>query len=90
LSEVGLKSGDIAEISRNVQKEPTIDAAKVHHFLRIEANLKRNPANIQEFLTFSAKKWYIANKSCRIAGFCKYGNKNKKNDVFLHHYWIHR
>jgi len=62
-----------------------INPVKVHHFFRIEANLEGNPANIQEFLTFSAKKGAIAYKSCTIAGFYNNSNKNGKNDVFSHH-----
>jgi len=50
--------------------------------------LKGNPANIQEFLTFSAKRGAIAHKSCIIAGFFDKRYKTRKNDVFLHHYWI--
>jgi len=33
-----------------------MNPAKVHHFSRIKASLKGNPANVQEFQTFSAKK----------------------------------
>jgi len=47
-----------------------------------------NPANIQEFSPFSAKKGSIAQKSCIFAGFFKNSNKLGKNDVFLHHFWI--
>jgi len=50
--------------------------------------LKVNPANIQEFYVFSAKKRASAHKSCINAGFFENGNKIGKNDVLLHHYWI--
>jgi len=50
--------------------------------------LKGNPANIQDFLTFSAKKEPIAQKSCIIAGIFKNSNKIGKNDVFMHHFFI--
>jgi len=63
-----------------------INPAKVHHFFRIEASLKENPAKIQEFLTFPANKGTFADKSCTIAGFFNFKNKIEKNDVFLHHF----
>jgi len=61
-----------------------INPVKVHHFFRIEASLKENPANIQEFLAFTAKKGSNAHKSCINAGYFKNRNKNEKNDVLLH------
>jgi len=48
---------------------PRINPAKVHHFFRIEGSLKEVPANIQDFLTFSAKKEAIPQKSCTFAGY---------------------
>jgi len=48
--------------------------------------LKGNPAKIQEFLTISAKKGAIAQKSCIIAGFNNKSNKIGKNDVILHQF----
>ena len=48
--------------------------------------MKDNPANIQEFYSFSAKKGSIAQKSCIIAGIYNNENKTGKNDVFLHHF----
>jgi len=62
--------------------------AKVQDFSRIEDNLKVNPAKMQEFFAFSAKKGSSAHKSCTNAGFFNKGNKIEKNDVLLHHYWI--
>jgi len=63
-----------------------INPANVHHFSWIEASLKGNPANMQEFLTFSSKKKINTHKSCIIAGYCFYRDKIRKNDVFLHHF----
>jgi len=40
--------------------------------------LEGNPANIQDFYTFSAKKESNAHKSCIIAGILKNGNKIEK------------
>jgi len=65
-----------------------INPANIHHLFRIEASLKGYPANIQEFLAFSAKKGDFVHKSCIIAGFLNNGSKTEKNNVFLHHYWI--
>jgi len=60
----------------------------VHHFFEIDYCLKENPAKVQDFLTFSAKKGFMAHKSCIIAGFFRNIHKIGKNDVFLHHFWI--
>jgi len=68
----------------------SINPAKVQDFFRNEDSLKENPANIQEFFTFSAKKGFSAHKSCINAGFFNNANKNGNNDALLHYYWITR
>jgi len=64
----------------------SICPAKVHHFFRIEAGLKENPANLHEFLTFTAKKEVFVHKSCIIAGFYNNRRITGKNDVFSHYF----